>query len=150
MLKKIHLRVSTDLTVSDQILAWFEQLNSPPIPDQKVWWQCQTMLQEGFANIVEHAHKNLPPETPITIEAVRFDDSIEIRICGYGLPFDLEAKLREIPELEDNFDERGRGLKIISLLADKFSYDRIEENQNCLLMKKHLKSEADLQVRSDE
>lgn len=142
MLKKIYLTVRTDLTVLDQILAWFEQLNSPPIPDQKIWWHCQTMLQEGFANIAEHAHKDLPPETPITIEAVRFDESIEICICGYGPPFDLEAKLREIPELEDNFGERGRGLKIISLLADRFSYDRTEENQNCLFMKKSLQSNA--------
>lgn len=137
MVQKIHLRVNTDLTVSDQVLLWFDRLNSPAIPNQAIWWQCQTMLQEGFANIVEHAHKNLPAETPVELEAIRFDERIEIRIWSYGPPFDLESELKEIPELEDNYGERGRGLKIISLLADKLSYEPTEDSRNCLFMMKH-------------
>lgn len=136
MLKKIHLQLHTDLAASDRILSWFEQLNNPPIPDQSIWWQCQTLLQEGYANIAEHAHKDLPPETPIEIEAVRLDNCIEIRIWGFGPNFDLESHLKQIPELEENFDGRGRGLKIISLLADRFTYDRTNDQRNCLLMSK--------------
>ncbi|MBD2180063.1 ATP-binding protein [Aerosakkonema funiforme] len=135
MLKKIHLQVNTDLTASGQVLSWFEQLNHPPIR-KEIWWQCQTLLQEGFANIVEHAHKDLPPDTPIDIEAVRFDEHIEIRIYSYGPDFDLEAQLAQTPKLEDNFEGRGRGLKIISLLADYFTYKSADERRNCLLMSK--------------
>lgn len=137
MFHEIHLQVNTDLTASEQILSWFEQLNNPPLPDIRIWWQCQTLLQEGFANIVEHAHKNLPPETPIDLEAVRSNQSIEIRIWSHGAPFDLEQKLRETAELEDNESERGRGLKIMSEIADGLSYERMADNRHCLWIKKY-------------
>ena len=136
MVHKLHLQVNTTLAASEQVLSWFEQLNKPPLSDLIIWWQCQTLLQEGFTNIVEHAHENLPPETPIAIEAVRSNQSIEIRIWSNGPPFDLEQKLRETSELEDNDDLRGRGLKIMSAIADSLSYDRMADNRNCLWMKK--------------
>lgn len=137
MLQEIHLQVNTELTASEQVMSWFEKLNNPPLTDLIIWWQCQTLLQEGFANIVEHAHNNLPPETPITLEAVRSNQYIEIRIWSYGAPFDLEQKLRETAELEDNELERGRGLKIMSEIADGLSYERIADNRQCLCIKKY-------------
>lgn len=137
MFQEIHLQVNTDIAASEQVLSWFEQLNNPPLPDRIIWWQCQTLLQEGFANIAEHAHNNWPPETPITLEAVRSNQYIEIRIWSYGTPFDLEQKLRETAELEDNELERGRGLKIMSEIADELSYERIADNRQCLCIKKY-------------
>ncbi|RCJ36459.1 ATPase [Nostoc minutum NIES-26] len=137
MNKKIYLKVNTDLTASPQVLSWFEQMNQPPIPDQKIWWQCQTLLIEGFTNIVEHAHKNLPIETPIEMEAVRFNQYIEIRILSKGEPFDLEQQLQQTSEFEENEQERGRGLKIMSAIADKLSYERTEDNRYCLFINKY-------------
>ncbi|MEH2061268.1 MAG: anti-sigma regulatory factor [Nostoc sp.] len=137
MNKKIHLKVNTDLTASPQVLSWFEQMNQPPIPDKEIWWQCQTLLMEGFTNIVEHAHRNLPIETPIEIEAVRFEEYIEIRICCQGEPFDLEQKLRQTTEFEENDQGRGRGLKIMSTIADKLSYEPIADNRYCLFFIKY-------------
>lgn len=133
----IHLKVNTDLTASSQVLSWFEQINQPPIPAQQIWWQCQTLLIEGFANIVEHAHKNLPIETAIEIEALRLDKQIEIRIWSQGEPFDLEQQLRETSELEENDQERGRGLKIMSAFADNLSYEPTADNRYCLFISKY-------------
>jgi serine/threonine-protein kinase RsbW len=137
VIHKIHLQVNTDLAATSQVMSWFEQINSPPLSDLKTWWQCQTLLQEGFANIVEHAHKNLPPETPIVLEAIRSEQAIEIRIWSYGTAFDLQQKLREIPEFENNDGDRGRGLKIMSKLADGLSYESTADNRYCLWMKKY-------------
>ena len=137
MVHKLHLQVNTTLAASEQVLSWFEQLNQPPLPSTTIWWQCQTLLQEGFANVVEHCHKSLPPETPIIREAVRSKQSIEIRIWSYGALFDLEQKLRETSELEDNDSERGRGLKIMSKIADKLSYEPTANNGNVLIIKKY-------------
>ncbi|MEH2412601.1 ATP-binding protein [Nostoc sp.] len=137
MKNKIYLKVNTDLTASPQVLSWFEQMNQPPIPDKQIWWQCQTLLMEGFTNIVEHAHKNLPIETPIEIEVVRLDKYIEIRIWSQGEPFDLEQKLRQTPEFEENEQERGRGLKIMSMIADKLSYEPTVDNRYCLFISKY-------------
>jgi len=136
MNKKIYLKVNTALTASPQVLSWFEQMNQPPMPDQLIWWQCQTLLIEGFTNIVEHAHKNLPIETPIEIEAVRLDESIEIRILSQGEFFDLDQQLQQTSEFEDNEQERGRGLKIMSAMADKLSYEPTIDNRYCLFISK--------------
>ncbi len=119
-----------------QVLSWFDQLNQPPLPDKKILWLCQTLLIEGFTNIVEHAHKNLPLDTPIEIEAVRSNEKIEIRILSYGEPFDLEQKLQQTVEFADNEEDRGRGLKIMSAIADELRYERIADNRYCLFMSK--------------
>ncbi|MEH1936538.1 MAG: anti-sigma regulatory factor [Nostoc sp.] len=137
MNKKIYLKVNTDLTASPQVLSWFDQMNQPPIPDKQIWWQCQTLLMEGFTNIVEHAHKNLPIETPIEIEAVRLDEYIEIRIWSEGEPCDLEQQLQQTSELEENEQERGRGLKIMSAIADNLSYEPTGDNRCCLFISKY-------------
>jgi serine/threonine-protein kinase RsbW len=133
---KIYLKVNTNLIATPQVLSWFEQMNQPNIPDQTIWWQCQTLMIEGFTNIVEHAHKNLPIETQIEIEAVRLNEYIEIRIWSQGQFFDLEEQLRETSEFEDNNQERGRGLKIMSAIADKLSYERTADNRYCLFIGK--------------
>ncbi|MEJ6485094.1 anti-sigma regulatory factor [Nostoc punctiforme UO1] len=137
MKNKIYLKVNTDLTASPQVLFWFDQMNQPRIPNKEVWWQCQTLLMEGFTNIVEHAHKNLPIETPIEIEAVRVNKYIEIRIWSQGEPFDLEQQLRQISEFDENEQERGRGLKIMSAIADKLSYEPTGDNRYCLFISKY-------------
>ncbi len=137
MNKKIYLKVNTDLTASPEVLSWFEQMNEPSLPDKQIWWQCQTLLMEGFTNIVEHAHKNLPIETPIEMEALRLNEYIEIRIWSQGECFDLEEKLQQTSEFEDNDQERGRGLKIMSAIADKFSYERTIDNRYCLFISKY-------------
>ncbi|QIR38131.1 anti-sigma regulatory factor [Tolypothrix sp. PCC 7910] len=134
---KIYLKVDTDLNNSAQVLSWFEQINKPPIVDAKIWWQCQTLLIEGFANIVEHAHRNLPVETPIELEAVRLSENIEIRILSKGPAFDLEQKLKEVSEFEDNDQDRGRGLKIMSEIADKLTYEPTEDARYCLFISKY-------------
>jgi serine/threonine-protein kinase RsbW len=138
--KTIHLQVNTDLTASSQVLSWFEQINQSPLLESEIWWKCQTLLIEGFTNIVEHAHKNLPPETLIEIEAIRSSKQIEIRIWSQGQFFDLEKKLQQTSEFEDNEDERGRGLKIMSAIADELSYEPTTDNRYCLFISKSVKS----------
>lgn len=137
MKNKIYLKVNTDLTASPQVLSWFEQINQPPIPDKQIWWQCQTLMMEGFTNIVEHAHKNLPIKTPIEIEAVRLNEYIEIRIWSQGELFNLEQQLQQVSEFDENYQERGRGLKIMSAIADKLSYEPTIDNRYCLFISKY-------------
>ncbi|MBD2448654.1 anti-sigma regulatory factor [Nostoc sp. FACHB-152] len=136
MKSQINLRVNTDLGVLSSVLSWFDQINIPPISNQQIWWQCQTLMIEGFTNIVEHAHKGLPKETPIEIEVLRSDKSIKIHILSQGAPFDLEQQLQVQSELADNELERGRGLKIMAAIADKLSYEKIDDNRYCLFIGK--------------
>lgn len=76
-LESFQLTVNTDFNALSQVLSWFETLSQPRIPNS-VWLECQTVLAEGFDNAISHAHKNLPPETPITLEVSIFTQSIEL------------------------------------------------------------------------
>ncbi len=136
MNNKIYLKTNTDIDATKEILSWLEQINQPPVTSPQIWWGLQTLVVEGFINIVEHAHKNLPIETPIELEVIRFTEVIEIRIWSYGKPFDLVKHLQVALELEDNDQERGRGLKIISMIADKLTYEPTDDNRYCLFMSK--------------
>lgn len=134
-LQSYQLQVNTDFKALCQVLSWFDRLKSPSIP-QTTWIECQTLLAEGFGNAVEHAHRELPPETPIDIEVAIFSQTIEIRICDRGFAFDLEQQLQELPDEHDLMAERGRGLNIMQQIADSLSYTRTPAQQNCLLLVK--------------
>ncbi len=136
MQHRISLTTNSDLNASSQVLSWFEKINQPPLQDKNIWWQCQILVFEGFTNIAEHSHKHLPLETPIELEAIRSDKSIEIRIWSLGEEFDLEKTLQEIVELKDNYEDRGRGLKIMSAIADQLSYEKTSDNRYCLFISK--------------
>ena len=133
--QEYHLQVQTNLKALNQILSWFEQLQQPQIP-KKIWLRCSLALAEGFTNAVRHAHKNHALEVPIDIEVKIADNTIEIRIWDYGPPFDLEAQLRKMPEKEQNQTGGGRGLQLIQQTTDRFSYRRMVDNRNCLLLVK--------------
>lgn len=137
-IQKIYLEVPTDISASVQVLSWFEQINQPPIYDKIFWWKCQTILIEGFTNIVEHAHKDFSIETPIELEVTRYEKNIEIRIFSFGKPFNIKQKLKTIPELDNNYNERGRGLKIINAIADELSYEVQSDNRCCLFISKRV------------
>ncbi len=136
-LRRIHLQVETDFRAADKVLTWFEDLNNPPLADQRIWWQCQTVVKEIFDNVVDYAHRELPTETPIVLEAVRFPDRLELRIWDYGPPFNLQGKLDQMLTLEENDQDRGRGLRIIEKIADHISCERTHDNRNCFLFVKY-------------
>lgn len=93
-IKKIRLKVKTELSALADVLHWYDQLQNLPIP-KEVWWKCQLALAEGFTNAVRHAHRGMPLETPIQLEIQVFRGRIEIRIWDWGQPFDFDARLRE-------------------------------------------------------
>lgn len=132
-LQSFQLQVNTEPKDLSQVLSWFEQLPHLSIP-KNVWLECQTALAEGFDNAVRHAHKGLPPETPVHIEVRIFTQSLEIRILDYGPDFDFEGHLQQMPDEVDEMAEGGRGLGIMQQLSDYLSYTRTTDNRNCLLI----------------
>ncbi len=137
-LQSFQLQVNTDSNALGQVLSWFEQLKPPSI-SQMTWIECQTALAEGFGNAVDHAHRELPPETPIDIEVAIFSQAIEIRVWDSGSAFDFEQQLQQLSDEPDEIDElteRGRGLKIMQQISDYLSHTRTSDNRNCLLIVK--------------
>ncbi|MBF2029925.1 MAG: ATP-binding protein [Oscillatoriales cyanobacterium C42_A2020_001] len=137
-LHKAFLQVNTDLDALAQVLEWFDQFNSPPMPSQE-WMQCQLALAEGFTNAVRHAHYGRPLDLLIDLEVQVFSDRMEIRIWDQGDPFDLEKRLDLMPQELDSEAEGGRGLRLMERIADTLSYTRTQDSRNCLLIvKKYL------------
>lgn len=134
-----YLQVSTDLNSLAQILSWFDQLDRQSV-SQITWLQCRLALVEGFTNAVRHAHKDKSSETPIDIEVMIVTQYLKIQIWDYGDPFDLEQKLKDMPEQVDENDESGRGLKLMQQIADNLSYTRTSDNRNYLSIVKYYPS----------
>lgn len=137
VLQKTLIEFATDLKLLDKVLSWFEQLRPSSVP-HKDWLQCELALAEGFTNAVRHAHRDLPKDVQIKVEVTLYSGSIEIRIWDCGPPFDLQGHLENSEKQRDNtLAGGGRGIGILQKISDHLSYDRVDENHNCLLIIKH-------------
>jgi serine/threonine-protein kinase RsbW len=133
---QIKIEVKSDLQAVDLVLLQFNNIYHSTILQQD-WLQCQLALVEGFTNAIRHAHKNLPAETPIIIEIVLDTEKMTIRIWDYGEPFNLEHFIAKISKNNRSWQESGRGIAIMSKIADILRYDRVSATQNCLLIVKY-------------
>lgn len=138
ILEKHRFQVKSDLNSLNQVLSQFKLGHQALIPT-KDWLQCQLALAEGFTNAVRHAHKGLSSELTIDIELTLLPERLEMRIWDHGSPFDLNSRFKNAHHLPDHDLPGGRGLKILSKIADYLSYDRTEDQRNCLLVVKEFK-----------
>lgn len=123
-----------------QVLAWFEGFKTTLPYD--VWLQCQLALVEGVTNAIRHAHRGLPPETPVEVEVTLESDSINIRIWDCGPGFNLIDALKHKIATTNHDSAGGRGLRIIDQVADRVSYEALPDQRNCLHIYKRYQREA--------
>ena len=135
VLKRIEIKVNSNLKALDSVLSQFNQIYEDFIPDRD-WLKCKLALAEGFTNAVRHAHKELPKEVPVTIEAILKQTALEIYVWDFGHPFDLKAYIENRSRKNNNWLGSGRGVAILTQIADRLEYRRIEEKGNCLLIVK--------------
>lgn len=146
-MQKRIFQTKTDLAELSLVLAWFEEF-AQPLLTELLLMQCQTLLAEGFTNAVRHAHKDRETETPIQIEVALSNTDITMRIWDSGAPFDLLAKLRSLPAQIDTSAVGGRGLMLLEKIADWVSYER-EDDRNCLVIIKKLTKEPSPPISVD-
>lgn len=132
-LYQAELTIETRSSAISELLAWLKSIHPHSI-SSKVWLECQTALVEGFDNVIRHAHKNLPSETPILIQLSIYKEAIEMKIWDYGEPYDLETLLKQTPQKIDVTAEHGRGLLLMRRLTNYIGYSRSLDNRNCLKM----------------
>ncbi|MCL1474543.1 ATP-binding protein [Argonema antarcticum] len=145
MLQNNHLRVKSDLHSLNQVLQWFDRfcfqnkcklswLTDGSDRPNLALEELKLALVEGFTNAVRHAHKGLPPETPIEIELNLWDECLEIRIWDRGEPFDPST----LPEYKPGTaQEGGVGWFLMRRIADEVLYKRSQDGRNCLILIKH-------------
>ncbi|ASC69304.1 Anti-sigma F factor [Halomicronema hongdechloris C2206] len=141
LLQKRDIRTQSDPKALNTVLVWFDQFQELSLP-HTIWLQCQLALIEGFTNAVRHAHQGLPENTPIDIEVTISQTTVDIYIWDSGPGFDLMAMLARKLRTTNHDSEGGRGLRIIHLIADQMTYQRMADHRNCLHICKHYQSEA--------
>ena len=147
-LNSFQIQVQTEPEDLIKVLVWFEELKQSFIPT-RTWLECQTVLGEAFDNVVGHAHKKMPKETPIQLKVEIFNHSMIIKIWDYGPGFDLEKYCQYKGEkLVDRYAENGRGIEIITKVADYFSYTRQVDERNCLLIVKSFLPKTEQQTQN--
>lgn len=133
-----RLQVRSDLKELNTVLHWYANF-AQSLLSERNFWECQLALTEGFTNAVLHAHRGLAPETPIELKTSVLDQYLEIEIWDCGLAFDLARELHSIAsQCADPLRERHRGLTLMHGCMDEVHYLRIDNEFNCLLMKKRL------------
>ena len=140
VLKKIQFKVDSNIQALESVLSQFNQIYDDFIPHQD-WLKCKLALAEGFTNAVRHAHKQLPTETQITIEIVLKSTTLEIYIWDLGDPFNLNKYMKQQAQNNNNWLGSGRGLAILTQIADFLEYKHIEKKGNCLLIVKEFSGE---------
>ena len=131
----ILLQVNTELCALTNVLTWFEGLDHSTVPNPD-WLRCKTALAEVFTNAVRHAHKDMPTETPISLEATISKDAIKVKVFDYGSGFDLSKKLSNLDDVDINA-LGGRGLDLISQMVDVFTYTKTLDGRNCMLISRN-------------
>lgn len=139
LLMRSHLQVGTDLLFLEEVLEWFERVTTPFLPPD-LNYECKIAITEGFTNVVRHAHHGLSKATPIDIQVDISSNYIEIKLWDVGQPFDFHKKLDSIlnEKIAPLEKEQGRGLILMSKLTDELTYCRLDNNRNCLTMRRHL------------
>lgn len=135
ILKQSTYKSETDPQALKGVLSWFDGFHTLPIP-QEDWLQCQLALIEGFTNAVRHAHKGLPPETPVEIAVTVTDEYLDMKIWDFGPGFDFQAMLDHKLKTTNADSEGGRGLRIMYRVADIVDYLRTADQRNCLHIRK--------------
>jgi len=79
-------------------------------------------LEEAIANAFRHGHKNLPPETPITIEYTVDPAEVHIRVQDEGPGFN--PGIIPDPTLDENLEQTsGRGVMLIRAYMTKVEFN---------------------------
>ncbi len=136
VLQQISFKVKSDLKALDEVLGYFDDINQPWIP-KKDWLHCQLALAEGFTNAVRHAHKDIAADVLVEIEIKLTSESLEMRIWDFGPFFDLQGFLEANAHEDTRFAGHGQGLPILQKIAAQLSYERTDDERNCLLIVKN-------------
>ena len=131
-IKAHRITLESNAESSRQVLAWFEQLKQPHIPD-RAWIELQTVLGEAVDNVPKYAHLNLPPCTPFDVELNILSNAMVLQIWDRGPGLDDPDKILKSLDDVDLMAEGGRGFGIMGQLTDFLSYDATPDQRRCLL-----------------
>lgn len=95
-------------------------------------------VAEVAANIIQHAHAPFPPLVEFTLLLAHAPDHLMARFVDAGIvatPPDSPV-MPSVNVSYEELGERGRGLALVQLTADRFHYQRTESGENVWVIAK--------------
>ena len=95
-------------------------------------------VAEVAANIIQHAHAPFPPLLDFTLLLAHAPDHLMARFVDVGIvatPPDSPV-MPSVAVSYDELGERGRGLALVQLTADRFHYQRTASGENVWVIAK--------------
>lgn len=104
------------------------------LPDSEVR-QLILIVEEIFSNITRYAF-NDSLEHLVEIQLSKVNDEISIRITDDGLPFNPLEYHPETPIDPTSYEDGGMGLTLIKTFSNSLRYERINDFNQLLIIKK--------------
>jgi serine/threonine-protein kinase RsbW len=109
-----------------------------PLPQR---WRDEFSLAvaEVAANIIQHAHAPDPPLVEFTLLLEHAPDHLTARFVDGGIVATPPDKpvMPSVAVSYEELGERGRGLALVQLVADRFHYQRTSSGENVWVVAKH-------------
>ena len=115
---------------------WFSCQRPSPV-DKGTWSACLTAMGEAFENTIYHARDPLKTEPQTRVEVTITTGVVQIQIWDNGPGFNFEQYMKALPKIVPLHTERGRGLWIISQIADYLHYSQTANQLNCFTIQKN-------------
>ena len=108
------------------------------IESKELLYNFELLLTEACSNVVRHAYRGMDPGDVEISVAVHKPDRIELTVTDWGRGLDMEPRdiTNACPE-----SDCGRGLFIISALADDICFER-RDGKNIVRMTVHVQEET--------
>ena len=102
-------------------------------------WPFHVAIDEILSNIVKYGHPEEAPEGRVEISLHLESDSLEMVILDDAAPFNpLEAERPDTSLAAEERDIGGLGIEIVRRLMDTIEYDRVDDRQNRLTLRRRL------------
>jgi serine/threonine-protein kinase RsbW len=109
-----------------------------PLPQR---WRDEFSLAvaEVAANIIQHAHAPDPPLVEFTLRLEHAPDHLTAHFVDGGIVATPPDKpvMPSVTVAVEELGERGRGLALVQLVADRFHYQRTASGENVWVIAKH-------------
>ena len=118
---RLQLVMASEHLQLERVVELAEEFVSAHETDEDFIYRVVLLTSEAFTNAIEHGN-HLDPEKKVKVEFCAEPDRIEVWIEDQGMGFARE-KVADPLHSDNLFEESGRGLYLIEMMADEVKYE---------------------------
>lgn len=132
----MQIQIENKLDEIPGVMAALEEFADNSGLDMGAAQAAELVLDELLANIISYGYTDSDTHQ-ITVELSVVDGAMTIRIVDDGMAFDPFEQ--DAPDLESSIERRelgGLGIHLVKKFMDEYSYQRIDDHNTVILLKK--------------